>query len=835
MRRIAFGLLGLLGILLGIALVVPFFFNINEYKPQILTKAKEALGRDVTIDGKIALRLLPMPQLTLEQVGVSNLPGGSPQDLIHIQNITVSIELFPLLRKQLKIRTINLDQPEIFLEKLANGQPNWNFTPSSSGVNVPSTSPSSSSSNFEIALDKVIIHNGRLVYHEKGKDIEIQEINTTSKLDSLQGPYAMAGTFKSFGQNIKIDTKMGPLGDAQEVLLNIQVDDSIFTLEGKTSLSPLIFKGNVKAVVDPKIINKGASSPAVSRPLRLDGTLKADAQNIAISSAKFEIGTAHPTGDISVALKESIQVQGSLKHLPGDGECTFTLSPFGQALSGSINGSVAQAKNLLNWLEIDAKSIPPEFLGPLKVSTNFTIGDMIHLKKLNLTIHDANLQGDVSWRTQKAMPSLVVNLQSPRIENVLKLLGLKNPKSLGIGKLKGNVHWDKTSLNLTHLQGQVGPNFSFAGDVAIDHGGAKPIIKAALSLNSVNVSTLMASRQLEYPHYPEAKIFLVSTKSSPANSRWSHAPLDLSFLNNFNGQFDLNASRLTYSDIVISHPKIKASVQNGRLDITSLTGSIFEGSFVGHGHLTATSALHLHTTLTNANMKYLSSHGTNVKIVGGSLSLSSDFTTHGNSVDGMIRNLDGPLSISAKDGLINGFDLHTLSERLGNLRNPAALLGLLNTTMGQGQTRFSSFKGDIAFNKGIGTIQSMNLIASDGQGHATGQIDLPRYLLNIQAEFHLTQHPNLPPFHMKLAGPLDNPSRKLDTDGLQKHMMENVFKGLIEKLGKDKLNAGDVLGSLLGGGKATTKDEKPTSQQSKQAPRENKPEQIVKDIFKGIF
>ena len=179
--------------------------------------------------------------------------------------------------------------------------------------------------------------------------------------------------------------------------------------------------------------------------------------------------------------------------------------------------------------------------------------------------------------------------------------------------------------------------------------------------------------------------------------------------------------------------------------------------------------------------------------------------------------------------LINGFDLKTVSDRLGSLQNPASLLGLLNTSMGQGQTPFSSFKGDILFNAGVGTIQSMNFVAQDGQGHATGQIDLPRYLLNIQAEFLLTKHPNIPAFHMQLTGPIDNPSRRLDTGALQKYMMENVFKGVIDKLGKGKLNAGNVLGSLLGGGSA------PSQQQPNQPKNLDKPEQIVKDIFKGIF
>ena len=91
--------------------------------------------------------------------------------------------------------------------------------------------------------------------------------------------------------------------------------------------------------------------------------------------------------------------------------------------------------------------------------------------------------------------------------------------------------------------------------------------------------------------------------------------------------------------------------------------------------------------------------------------------------------------------------------------------------MSKGQTPFSSFKGEIAFNQGIGTIQSMNLVAQGGKGHATGQIDLPRYVLNIHSEFHLTDHPKIPPFHMHLSGPIDNPSRKLDTANLQKYMI----------------------------------------------------------------
>lgn len=79
MRRIAFGFLGILGILFATALVIPFFLNINDYKPQIIEKAKETLAHDIHIDGKLSLSLLPSPKFSIEQVGISNLAQGTPQ------------------------------------------------------------------------------------------------------------------------------------------------------------------------------------------------------------------------------------------------------------------------------------------------------------------------------------------------------------------------------------------------------------------------------------------------------------------------------------------------------------------------------------------------------------------------------------------------------------------------------------------------------------------------------------------------------------------------------------------------------------------------------------
>jgi uncharacterized protein involved in outer membrane biogenesis len=840
MRRIIYGFLGFLGILLGIVLIVPFFLNLNDYKPQIQEEAKKAIGRDVLIDGNLSLSLLPSPQLTIHKVRIVNIKGGTPRDFLSVKRLHIATSLLPLLKKHVKVKSLELDQPEIFLEKLKSGQTNWTF-PVLSEPSAPSLpSPSSASPNFEVDFEKIKITNGRLIYLTNGQEIKIQNINTHAKMASLKGPYSVEGTLSAYDQDIKVDGHFGTSADPEHVTLKVQVDKAASTVDGKMSLSSLTFKGNLKTEADPRMFNKDKPSPILTGILQINADVVATVDGVSLNDAKFDIGSAHPTGDLKVLMKNGLRIEGTLKNLPGQTQGTFALAPSDQGLKGTIKATVPRGKELLNWLMIDTQSIPPGMLSDLTLSTRYTLGDAISLEDLTLMVGGAKLQGDASWQNQKSGHLMVVDLETPKVENILKLLGSKDPKPLGASKLKGKIHVGATSVRLTSLKGHLGKNLSFEGDLAIDHKNTKPHIKATLSVNAISLDTLLASRQPQVSPFSDGQIFLVSTKHKQkhshsahprSDSRWSNTPLDFSFLHKFDGQFDITSSQLSQKDIVVTHPKLIAKVQNGRLDITSLTGSIYGGLFRGSGHVTADNTMHFHILLQDANLKQLFSQGSNIKIVAGKLTLSSDLSTHGKNIAEMVQHLAGPLNITAKDGVINGFDLQAISQRLGNLQNLQSVLGLLNTSMGKGQTHFSSFKADLAFTEGVGKIQSMSLVAQGGQGQASGQIDLPHYTVNIHSEFRLTDHPKLPAFHMHLSGPIDNPSRQLDTTALQKHLIENVFKGVIDKLGKGNFKPADMLGSILGGGNG----EQAAPPQQDKGRVIDKPEKIVKDIFKGLF
>jgi len=902
MRRITFWFLGILGTLFVAALVIPFFITINDFKPIILAKTKDALEREVRINGNLSLSLLPSPHITINQIHIGNLPNGSKRDFLIVKNLRLSIAFLPLLKKHVKLTSIEFDQPDIFLEKLEDGQTNWAFPP-------PSQEPST---NFEVAVSKISLTGGHLTYHAGQQNIEIQNIHTQATLDAPYHPSDITATFKVFNEDIKVEGKSSGPTDLTDILLSIKSGPITSTLKGQLSLAELSFKGHLNGEADPKILKNCLPSiqelPLFTQPWKVNADVLAHKNGVMLRQFKLQIGSASPKGDINIVLKDALRIEAALQDLPGSGTCTFTFSLTPQGLSGQIDTTIPHTIDLLRWLGTDVTAIPSALKETLAFSAQYTIGEKIFLKDLTLLLGNAKLQGSISWKMQESNLALAVDLESSKVENIVKILGDQAVTIMGPGRFRGTIVGDMMKLNLdtafslgdltlktqgtasswlktpeldlqvnlfhpnlqkflgsaggaplsavkkvsidshlhgkptlfklANLKGNLGSDIQFSGNAAVDCRSVKPDIQAALSFNSFNLDTLLAAQKVIYPSYTfdsnHGRVYLVAARrhSKPSTSsvfRWSHEPLDLSFLRKFDGQFDITFQQFRQHDFHISHPKLSAKVHNGRLNLTSLVGSVFGGELTAQGYITADNATQAHIALKGAHLENLWTQEGRIKIVHGKLSLSSDLTTHGRSIYEMIHHLTGPLTIQAQEGMISGFNLPAISQGLSNLKSLGSLLALLNTGMGKGQTPFSSFDGNILFKEGIGLIQSMKLIAQGGQGQATGLFNLPSYTLDILSEFHLTDHPKLPPFRMHLSGAIDQPSRQLDTSNLQKYMMENVFQGVIQQLSKGKIKAGDILGSLLEG------DNGSSPQPNKSAPAPQKPEQIVKDIFKGLF
>ncbi len=178
-------------VLVLLALIaLPWLLDLSKYKTIISQKASEAIGRQVDIVGDISLSILPMPHLSVSDIRVANIPGGSEKYFARLGQASAWVELWPLLERKVNIRSVTLEDLDVQLEKN-----NWDFKIKSS--NEPS--------QFDIKLSKVTLKDSKISYLASGKKTRIKDINLEVNLDSLGGPYNITGDLNAVGEPLAVD------------------------------------------------------------------------------------------------------------------------------------------------------------------------------------------------------------------------------------------------------------------------------------------------------------------------------------------------------------------------------------------------------------------------------------------------------------------------------------------------------------------------------------------------------------------------------------------------------------------------------------------------------
>ena len=121
------GFIAAILVLVAVGAVVLTQINWNSYKPQLTAMASEKLGRDLIIDGDIRLSFWPILGVSVDKISLANGKGGVAPNMLTIERVTAEADVAMLLRRQINVTSLRIEQPKIYLEQLPNGQANWNL------------------------------------------------------------------------------------------------------------------------------------------------------------------------------------------------------------------------------------------------------------------------------------------------------------------------------------------------------------------------------------------------------------------------------------------------------------------------------------------------------------------------------------------------------------------------------------------------------------------------------------------------------------------------------------------------------------------------------------
>lgn len=133
-------------------LLVPVWFNLDCYRPQIISYFEQTTGKKVEID-RVSLSFFPRPTIHIDGFAVKSPPLFPPSYILKVPHTDTVLDFWALLHRNVVIRSVVLDQPQINLISDPDGP--WNFenpeTPNSKNL-------------FPLGIiDKVTINRGQLI------------------------------------------------------------------------------------------------------------------------------------------------------------------------------------------------------------------------------------------------------------------------------------------------------------------------------------------------------------------------------------------------------------------------------------------------------------------------------------------------------------------------------------------------------------------------------------------------------------------------------------------------------------------------------------------------
>lgn len=225
MKRILKILAIIVGVLLVIAIAIPFFIDANTFRPTLESDLTDALGRQVKV-GNLSLSLFS-GSVSADDISIADDPGFSKSAFVQAKSLKVGVELIPLIfSKTLNVTELTLKEPEISLVKSENGE-KWNFS-SLGGKNpsAPKPAASSASGNPNLSVAKLNVKDGRLTVsragsNEKARVYDKVNIQVTNFSLNSSFPFKMTAQLPADG-SLKLEGKAGPIDASNAALTPLE-------------------------------------------------------------------------------------------------------------------------------------------------------------------------------------------------------------------------------------------------------------------------------------------------------------------------------------------------------------------------------------------------------------------------------------------------------------------------------------------------------------------------------------------------------------------------------------------------------------------------------------
>jgi hypothetical protein len=395
---------------------------------------------------------------------------------------------------------------------------------------------------------------------------------------------------------------------------------------------------------------------------------------------------------------------------------------------------------------------------------------------------DLTLAGSIGDPMGAPKPDLAITAKGASLGDIGALTGSPLP-AIGPYDLKGRLGADGDRITFTGLAATVGGS-DLAGEVAIDTGGDRPRLTAALTAKTINLADFGAGS--------EAGEGGATTGAEDSPYVIPDTPLPLDAMAGVDADATLAVESLVIDDKTrIDAIALTIGLAGGDLVVEPLGATFGGGRIAGALRLNGsaeTPRLTLAATVEDLDYGALLKERGVTDKVKGTLDAAVDLEGAGASPRAIASTLDGTTSIEGNEGTIDNKLLAVLAVGLGDVMGP--LFG------GKDETPLNCVVSRFAIQKGVATSEALIVDAATFAVAGTGTVDLRDESLDMQFDTKSREAALVSlaiPFNV--GGTLKNPTIAPDPAGAAM---------AAAKIAGTAVNPVAALGVLMGTGGGTT-------------------------------
>ncbi len=339
MRKLGIAIAVIVVLLIAAALIVPRLIDVNQYHGQIQSQLEKRLGRQVTL-GNMGLRLFP-PAFNVENPTIAEDPlFATDRPFAAADKLAVSVEFWPLLHKQLEVKSLELVHPHI--ELVRNAQGVWNFatlgqepkpaapqktpakpaqapTPTTTAGPPGSQSPAGKEPAGQLTLANLFINDGQVAItdlqkHQSRAVYDHIDLNVSDFAPNKQFTMKLTAHLPGEGkQTVMLEGKGGPIQQAD--MLNTPFDGTLRMDQVSTGAAQKFLNSQALNGID-SVLSGDAKVTNASGKVTSSGSIKLDNTRIRKVDVGYPITlnydvTDDLTNDVIQVRKGNIKLGGT--------------------------------------------------------------------------------------------------------------------------------------------------------------------------------------------------------------------------------------------------------------------------------------------------------------------------------------------------------------------------------------------------------------------------------------------------------------------------------------------------------------------------------------------